>query len=294
MSRHLGMPCTPPLPACTGHAWLHQDSARRWGQGPEGPVYLQATWGPPPLPGPSSAILQSPGDPSGSREGGSAPRPSRLSGSGSRGPPVDEHLSQGHWAQGYQSRGYSQRWARRGQSVRGAEWGLWRGSGSALSSTLRVWLIACLPTGPRMARRGPGHGRPPHRLAPWGGPFPAARGRAVNLPAPHVSGPTHTCWEPPPQGPQSLKTQPQSHSGSPEQGLEFPTRNRSSVSSGIARAEAASLKPTGRPGPRLSGPRPREMGLHLIRGSSLRCRLTGPGQLHPPRPSPPPSRKGRI
>ena len=135
----------------------------------------------------------------------------------------------------------------------------------ARSSTPRVWLIACLPTSPRMTHRGTGHGCPPHRLAAGGGPFPAVRGRAVNLPAP-VSGPTLTCCEPPPQGPQSLTIQLQPHSGSPEQGLEFPTQNRSSISSGIARAKVASLEPAGRPGPRLAGPRPRENWLGQDRG----------------------------
>lgn len=135
---------------------------------------------------------------------------------------------------------------------------------------------------------GPRTRMPSTQFGPGGRPVSSSSRQSCEPPRP-----PHTCWEPPPQGPQSLTIQPQSHSGSPEQGLEFPTRNRSSVSSGIARAEAASLEPTGRPGPRLAGPR-REMGLHLIQGSSLRCRLTGLGQLHPPRPSPPPSRKGRI
>ena len=75
------MPCTPLLPTRTGHAWLRQDSACGWGLGPEGPVYEDERGrprpaghpGPPPLPGPSSAILQSPGDLSRIRERVCAP-----------------------------------------------------------------------------------------------------------------------------------------------------------------------------------------------------------------------------
>ncbi|XP_043326323.1 collagen alpha-1(I) chain-like [Cervus canadensis] len=166
------VPCQREWPLRCGQGCLVQRSqlapSARWVQvrrGAEGPVYadergdegLQATRGPLPLPGPSSATPQSPGDLSGSRERVSAPgRPG----------------SRGKWLSGTAS-------------------SLTHEPRPLGPVTPKPGTQSALGTqrSPRMARRGPGHGCPPHQLAPGGGPFPAARGRAVNLPAPHISGP---------------------------------------------------------------------------------------------------------
>ena len=125
----------------------------------------------------------------------------------------------------------------------------------------------------------------PSTLAgPRGWPISSSMRQSCEPPRPPHLRPTLTCCEPPPQGAESLTIQPQPHSEFPEQGLEFPTPNRSSVSSGMARAETASLEPTGRPGPGLAGPRRRETRLHLLQAPRLRC-SQGPRAAGPPPPT---------
>ena len=165
--------------------------------GAEGPVYadeigdqaLQAAWGPPPLPGPSSATPQSPGDLSGRRERVSAPgRPGShgkwLSGTASSLAREPRPLGPATPKPGTQSALGTQRSA--------AEWGR---AGTRERQRLRPAAVpwgsdpspACLEA-PGWPAGAPGTDA---LLTGWprDGPFRAACGRAVNLLAPHISGP---------------------------------------------------------------------------------------------------------